>query len=68
MKGLLIKDLQLLKKQKIVLAFAAFLSVIFLFYGTSSIQFIVCYITILFSFMSTTTIVYDQHSNGWAFC
>ena len=38
MKGLLIKDLQLLKKQKIVLAFAAFLSVIFLFYGTSSIQ------------------------------
>ena len=67
MKGLLIKDLQLLKKQKIVLAFAAFLSVIFLFYGTSSIQFIVCYITILFSFMSTTTIVYDQHSNGMGF-
>lgn len=66
MKGLLIKDLQLLKKQKIVLAFAAFLSVMFLFYGTG-IQFIVCYITILFSFMSTTTIVYDQHSNGMGF-
>ncbi len=67
MKGLLIKDFQLLKKQKIVLAFAAFLSVMFLFYGTSSIQFIVCYITILFSIMSTTTIVYDQHSNGMGF-
>ena len=50
-----------------MLAFAAFLSFIFLFYGTSSIQFIACYITVLFSFVSTTTIVYDQHSNGMGF-
>jgi len=67
MKGLLIKDLQLLKKQKILFAFAAFFSFVFMFYRFNNMMFIVGYVTSLFSFMSATTIVYDQHSNGMSF-
>ena len=67
MKGLLIKDFQLLKKQKMLVVISVFISLVFLYSNTSSIQFIAGYITIMFSFASVSTIPFDQHSNGMSF-
>lgn len=67
MKGLLIKDFQLLKKQKMLVAVCIFISLVFLYFNTVNILFVIGYITIMFSFVSTSTIPYDQHSNGMSF-
>lgn len=67
MKGLLIKDFQLLKKQKMLVVLSMVISFAFLLFGTSGIPFIIGYITIMFSLASTSTISYDQHSNGMSF-
>lgn len=67
MKGLLIKDFQLLKKQKLLVVLSVFISIIFLLFNMNNFLFIIGYITVMFSFSSTTTIVYDQHTNGMSF-
>ncbi len=66
MKGLLIKDLQLLKKQKQFLGLAAIISVAFTFYYDNTI-FIAGYMAAMLSMASISTITSDQHANGMSF-
>lgn len=67
MKGLLIKDLHILKKQKSFFGLALLIAFIFLISDTVNIMFAIGYMTIMFSFASTSTITYDQHGNGMGF-
>lgn len=66
MKGLLIKDLQLIKSQKQFLGAVAAISAIFIFYY-GNIIFIAGYMAAMLSMVSVSTISYDQHENGMGF-
>lgn len=66
MKGLLIKDLQLIKKQKQFFGLCAVISIIFTLYYDNTI-FIIGYMTTMLSLISISTISYDQHGNGMSF-
>lgn len=63
MKGLLIKDLKLLKGQKQF--FAAVLVMMMIFMWTdSNFSFVITYITIMVSVLTLTTMSYDDFENG----
>lgn len=66
MKGLLIKDLQLIKNQKLFLGLSAVISIIFILYYDNTI-FITGYMAAMLSLASISTITYDQHANGMSF-
>ena len=62
MKGLLIKDFKILKGQKQF--FAAVLIVMTVFLMTStSLSFVISYITVIMAMLTLTTIGYDEHEN-----
>ena len=66
MKGLLIKDFNLLKGQKQF--FAAVLIVMTVFLMTStSLSFVISYITVMMGMLTLTTIGYDEHENGMGY-
>lgn len=66
MKGLLIKDFKLLKGQKQF--FAAVLIVMTVFLMTStSLSFVISYITVMMGMLTLTTISYDEHENGMGY-
>ena len=66
MKGLLIKDFKLLKGQKQF--FAAVLIVMTVFLMTStSLSFVISYITVMMGMLTLTTIGYDEHENGMGY-
>ena len=66
MKGLLIKDFKLLKGQKQF--FAAVLIVMTVFLMTStSLSFVIIYITVMMGMLTLTTISYDEHENGMGY-
>lgn len=66
MKGLLIKDLFLMKNQT---RFAALISLIgiMLAFSNSRTEFIISYITFIFAIFSMSTISYDEMDNGFSF-
>lgn len=66
MKGLLIKDLQLIKNQKQFLGLTAVISIIFTLYYDNML-FTITYMTAMLSLASISTISYDQHANGMSF-
>ena len=68
MKGLLIKDIRLLKGQSTILL--ALLVLVAVFMGVVSDVssfFVVAYITIFFSIFVASTISYDEYDNGYLF-
>lgn len=66
MKGLLIKDIKLMKNQKTF--FTAMTFVDFLFLITQETPyFVITYITTMFSMFTITTLTYDEFENGSAF-
>ena len=66
MKGLLIKDFKLLKGQRQF--FAAVLIVMTVFLMTStSLSFVISYITVMMGMLTLTTIGYDEHENGMGY-
>lgn len=66
MRGLLLKDIKLLKNQKQFFGVAVFMGIIFLAtYDNPS--FVIVYITMMFAMFGLTTISYDEFDNGMAF-
>lgn len=66
MKGLLIKDICLLKKQSNFFGLICVIAAIMLF-ANSDPQFVVCYLTTIFSLFTLSTFSYDEFDNGTAF-
>lgn len=66
MKGLLIKDLQLIKNQKQFLGVSVVMTIVFILYYDNTI-FITGYMAAMLSLASISTISYDQHANGMSF-
>ena len=66
MKGLLIKDLMLLKNNAQFFAILGIISLMFLIMY-SNVTFVVSYITIMFSMFSISSISYDRDDNGMSF-
>ena len=66
MKGLLIKDLKLMKMQKKFL-FVVLAMAIMLAFTSRDISFIVGYLTFVMSFFAVSTISYDEFDNGYLF-
>lgn len=66
MKGLLIKDLKLMKNQKNFFIIVCFICALFLFTDTDS-SFVVSYVTIMFSIIAVGSISYDEQENGWSY-
>ena len=65
-RGLLIKDLCLMREIRKLLLIILFVTVIFIFNGTSS-TFLTGYIMIIIAFLVGMTISYDEMTNGLAF-
>lgn len=65
-RGLLIKDLCLMREIRKLLLIILFVTVIFIFNGTSS-TFLTGYIMIIIAFLVGMTISYDEMNNGLAF-
>lgn len=65
-RGLLIKDLCLMREIRKLLLIILFFTVIFIFNGTSS-TFLTGYIMIIIAFLVGMTISYDEMNNGLAF-
>lgn len=63
MKGLLIKDLQLLKSQKYSYLPGLIIGLIFVFFN-DNVTFAATYLTIIFSTITYSTINFDQYANG----
>ena len=66
MKGLLIKDLKLLKNQRTFFLIVAFICLLFVYTGTD-VSFVVSYVTIMFSIIAVSSISYDEQENGWSY-
>lgn len=66
MKGLLIKDLKLLKNQKVFFAVMFIFAVLMAFTSGDGL-FVVMYCTLLGAFFSLSTISYDEYGNGYPF-
>lgn len=66
MKGLLIKDLMLMKNQKRFFLIMAFIAVTFLMSGTNEL-FAIMYLTMICSLFVLSTFSYDEYENGGAF-
>lgn len=66
MKGLLIKDIKLMKNQKSFFAAMGLVGMCFLFTQEKP-YFVISYITIMFSMFTVTTLSYDEFDNGSAY-
>ena len=66
MKGLLIKDIKLMKNQKTFFAAMTFVGLLFLITQKTP-YFVITYITTMFSMFTITTLTYDEFENGAAF-
>ena len=66
MKGLLIKDIKLMKNQKTFFAAMIFVGIMFLITQETP-YFVIAYITTMFSMFTITTLTYDEFENGAAF-
>ncbi|MDE7312794.1 MAG: ABC-2 transporter permease [Eubacterium sp.] len=66
MKGLLMKDLKLMKAQKSFLIVIAFLCVWFAIAGRKT-SFVLAYVSAMVSLFVVTTVGYDEHDNGMGF-
>lgn len=66
MKGMLIKDLSLLKGQKQFFLAACMFAIIFLF-GSNKYYFGISYLIIMFAMFTLSTISYDEYDNGSPF-
>lgn len=66
MKGLLIKDLLLLKNQQRFFLLILFMSVGMLLAGVNSL-FVINYITLIITMFTLSSISYDEFDNGYAF-
>ncbi len=69
MKGLLIKDIRLMKSQGVLLLAILILAALFLGVVSSDVEpfFVVAYITIFLSIFVASTISYDEYDNGYLF-
>lgn len=69
MKGLLIKDIRLMKSQGVVLLAILILAALFLGVVSSDVEpfFVVAYVTIFLSIFVASTISYDEYDNGYLF-
>ena len=69
MKGLLIKDIRLMRSQGAVLLAMLILVALFLGVASSDVEpfFVVAYITIFLSIFVASTISYDEYDNGYLF-
>ena len=63
MKGLFIKDLRLMKAQKHFFGVVLMMMVIFLTVYTD-FSFVIAYITVMFGFLTVSTISFDEQDNG----
>ena len=66
MKGLLIKDIKLMKNQKTFFTAMTFVGFLFLITQETP-YFVITYITTMFSMFTITTLTYDEFENGAAF-
>ena len=66
MKGLLIKDIKLMKNQKTFFTAMTFVGFLFLITQETP-YFVITYITTMFSMFTITTLTYDEFENGSAF-
>ncbi|MCI8890030.1 MAG: ABC-2 transporter permease [Eubacterium sp.] len=66
MKGLLMKDLKLLKNQKSFLVIVAVMCLVLLFRGQSPV-FVMSYMSVMVTILTTTTVSYDEMDNGMNF-
>lgn len=66
MKGLLIKDFKLLKGQKQFFTSVLIVMTVFLMTSTS-LSFVISYITVMMGMLTLTTIGYDEHENGMGY-
>ena len=66
MKGLLIKDLLLLKNQQRFFLLIFFMSAGMLLVGVNS-AFVINYVTLIFTMFTLSSISYDEYDNGYAF-
>ncbi len=66
MKGLLIKDLQLLKNQRQSYFPGLVIGIVFILFS-KNLPFSVTYLTLLFSTITYSTITFDQTSNGMSY-
>lgn len=67
MRGLLMKDLQLMKVNKRMLFIIVALAVVMLVMGNSMNSFVIGYVTLVFAFQVLTTITYDEYDHSSAF-
>ena len=66
MKGLLIKDVKLLKNQKQFFLVICIIGTLFLVTSNDP-SFVITYMTLMFSIFTLSTISYDEHDNGAAY-
>ncbi len=66
MKGLLMKDLKLLKNQKSFLVIVVVMCLVLLFRGQSPV-FVMSYMSVMVTILTTTTVSYDEMDNGMNF-
>ena len=67
MKGLFIKDLELLKGNAKILAAAVLMAVFFMFTSATDITFVMYYVTMMCGFLVLSTMSYDDFDNGMAY-
>ena len=67
MKGLFVKDIELMKQQKQFFILVVVMEVILNLAGSGSVSFATGYFTIVTAIFAITTISYDEFDNGLAF-
>lgn len=67
MKGLFVKDIELMKQQKQFFILVIVMGVILNLAGSGSVSFAIGYFTIVTAIFAITTISYDEFDNGLAF-
>lgn len=67
MKGLLIKDLMLLKRQKTTLVLIVFFAIFLFENNTLPSAGTVAYVTVFFTMLAISSVSYDEFDNGYAF-
>lgn len=65
MRGMLVKDMRLMMRQKLFFVLLLFLAVMLSF--SSDGMFVISYLTVISTFFVISTISYDEHANGFAF-
>ena len=67
MKGLFIKDLELLKGNAKILVAAVLMAVFFMFTSATDVTFVMYYVTMMCGFLVLSTMSYDDFDNGMAY-